>query len=267
LSEAHESQRARPPKADGPSSFGRDTAGFPPLQLSLPGFEGPIELLLRVTERDELDITTVSLVAVTAQYLEHFRAQPWADAIALGDFVATAARLLLLKSRSLLPGRFKADDMPDEGPESDAALLAALRDYRRFREAAAGFDEITGAGARAYPRAAPNPPAVEPRLKAVPVEQLIMLLQQALARFPEAEPEVTLPAQVITVEEKVSELRARLHHLGIIGFLSLAETCRSRLEVVVTFIAILHLIRDGEIEAEQNEPFGEITLATRATTE
>jgi segregation and condensation protein A len=267
LSEEQESQRALPPEADGPVPSGHSSANFPPLQLSLPGFEGPIELLLRVTERDELDITTVSLVEVTAQYLQHFRAQPWADAIALGDFVAAAAKLLLLKSRSLLPGRYRGDDARDEGPESEAELLAALQDYRRYRQAAASFDEIVAAGTRAYPRAAPNPPAGEPKLKSVPVEQLILMLQQALSRFPEPEPEAMLPSQVVSVEEKVSELRTQLHHHGVVGFLSLAEACRTRLEVVVTFIAILHLIRDGEIDAEQSEPFGEITLAARTNAE
>jgi segregation and condensation protein A len=241
-------------------------APLPPLQLSLPGFEGPIELLLRVAERDELDITTVSLVAVTEQYLQHFRAQPWADAVALGDFVATAARLLLLKSRSLLPDRYSADDARDEQAESEVDLLAALEEYRRYRQAAASFDEVSTAGARSFPRVASSPSIIEPKIKSVPVEQLILLLQRALARFPEPEHEVTLPTRTISVEEKVMDLRNRLRRNDVIGFLSLVEDCRSRLEVVVTFIAILHLIRDSEIDALQAEPFGEITLTVRTNT-
>jgi len=237
----------------------------PPLQLSLPGFEGPIELLLRLTERDQLDITTVSLVAVTAQYLQHFRAQPWADAVALGDFVAMAARLLLLKSRSLLPRTGPPTEVEEDEDDDERALLSALSDYRVFRQAAADFDQRASAGGRLFPRIVPNPPEVEPPLKKVPVEQLILVLQRALARFPEPEPMVALPAQTISIEEKVDEIRSRLRRDGIVGFMAVVDRCRSRLEVVVMFIAILHLIRDGEIDASQSEAFGDITLAARAT--
>ena len=255
---------ARPPLVDGPDAS-VEPSPLPALQLSLPGFEGPIDLLLRLTERAELDITTVSLVAVTAQYLQHFRAQPWADAIALGDFVATAARLLLLKSRRLLPGANSAADSGDGAEEDEQALQDALADYRLFRQAAAEFDERAAAGSRLYPRVVPHPPEVEPPLKKVPVEQLILVLQQALSRFPEPETPVALPAQLVSIEEKVDEIRGRLRRDGVVGFMSVVERCRSRLEVVVMFIAILHLIRDGEIEATQPEPFGDITLAAHST--
>jgi segregation and condensation protein A len=265
LAEEQSIGQTRSLSEDGSGFIGPQSAGLPPLQLSLPGFEGPIELLLRVTERDELDITTVSLVAVTAQYLQHFRAQPWADAVALGDFVATAARLLLLKSRSLLPGPPKSPAAEGEDADSELDLLAALQDYRRFRHVATSFDAISFAGAHTYPRVVPNQPVGEPKLKSVPVEQLILLLQQALTRFQEPESVVVLPAQSLSVDEKVADLRDRLRRAGVVGFLTLVEGCRSRLEVVVTFIAILHLIRDAEIEASQLEPFGEITLARAAT--
>lgn len=264
MTEENEIQGARPPVADGPDASAEGSP-LPPLQLSLPGFEGPIDLLLRLTERAELDITTVSLVAVTAQYLQHFRAQPWADAIALGDFVATAARLLLLKSRSLLPGSTTVPPSDDDGAEDEQALKEALADYRLFRHAAAELDERVAAGSRLYPRVVPTQSSeAEPPLKKVPVEQLILMLQQALSRFPEPELPVALPAQLVSIDEKVDEIRSRLRRDGVVGFMSVVQRCRSRLEVVVTFIAILHLIRDGEIEASQAEPFGDITLAAHS---
>ena len=238
-------------------------ATIPPLQLSLPGFEGPIELLLRLTEREQFDITTVSLVEVTSQYLQHFRAQPWADAVALGDFVATGARLLLLKSRSLLH-RPAEDAEEEDAAAEEAELLRALEDYKRYREAAVRFDERAASLGRSFPRAAPAQAFVEPPLQKVPVDQLILALQQALARFPEPEPTVELPAAVVSVADRIGEIRSWLQRQSRVGFLSIVAEARSRLEVVVSFIAVLHLIRDQEIEATQTEPFGEIWLAARA---
>ncbi len=261
MTDAHEHRRARPPGADGPSASYEP----PPLQLSLPGFDGPIELLLRLTERDQFDITTVSLLTVTTQYLQHFQAQPWADAVALGDFVAIAARLLLLKSRRLLPrtGPAAAEDPQDEAEEEE--LLSALNAYQAFRQAAAAFEQRASAGSRLFPRVVPEPPEIELPLKKVPVEQLILVLQQALARFPQPEPAIEIPRQAVSIEEKVDEIRSRLRRDGVVGFLTVIERCRSRLEVVVCFIAVLHLIRDEELIATQSEAFGEIRLAPHAS--
>jgi segregation and condensation protein A len=255
----NEESEARSQQASGPAAS--PAVSLPALQLSLPGFEGPIELLLRLTEREQFDITTISLLEVTATYLEHFRAQPWADAVALGDFVAMGARLLLLKSRSLLPRTQPLEDDEDDSGLEEAELLRALGDYKRYREVAADFNERAAAGGRLYPRAAPAPMSVEPPLQKVPLDQLILALQQALARFPEPEPAIELPVERVTVGERIEEIRGWLRRQPRVGFLSIVGQARTRLEVVVSFIAVLHLIRDQEIEATQPQPFGEIWLS------
>jgi segregation and condensation protein A len=228
------------------------------IQLSLPGFEGTLDLLLRLTEREQVDITAVSLIEVTAQFLRLFYAQAGGNSVALADFVAIAARLLLLKSRRLLPRAGGPVEAAEE--DSDGDLLQAMAEYRLFRELAAQFDERPETVGRLFPRAAPAAPPSEPALQPVPVGQLLVALQQALARLPEPEPTVELPQQIVSVEEMLREVRSALGSGGIVGFIALAGRCKTRLEVVVCFIAVLHLIRDGEIEAVQPEPFGEITL-------
>ena len=245
-----------PSAVGGPSTSQADQT-LRPFQLSLAGFEGPLDLLLRLTEREKLDITTVSLVQVTTQYLAHLRSQTQTDPIALADFVAIGARLLLLKSRSLLP---RTAASGDEQSDDLDELATGMREYALYRAAAAGFDGRTSSVGRLYPRVVPEPPALEPSLKKVPVGRLILLMQEVLSRFEQQEPAIILPAPLLSVADKVEELLLLLQSLREVGFFSLVSGCGSRLEVVITFIAILHLIRDGKIAADQPEPFAEILL-------
>src|SRR3989304_337605 len=108
-----------------------DTQRAPAFQLQLPVFEGPLDLLLYLIEREELDITAVSLVQVTDQYLSYLRSGEQIDATALAEFIAIGARLLYLKSRALLPKPPPAEE-PLEGLAED--LVQRLREYRRFKE-------------------------------------------------------------------------------------------------------------------------------------
>ena len=107
-------------------------------QLRLPVFEGPLDLLLYLIEREELDITAVSLVQVTGQYLSHLRSGEQIDADALAEFIVIGARLIYLKSRALLP-QPQADEEVEELGED---LVQRLREYRRFKEAAGHLKEL-----------------------------------------------------------------------------------------------------------------------------
>lgn len=231
--------------------------GAAPFQLLLPGFEGPLDLLLRLIEREKLDISTISLVQVTEQFLRFLRAQVETDAVALADFVAIAARLLLLKSRSLLPRSV----LVDGGEPDDAAeLVQALREYALFRTAGVAFGERSTSGGRLYPRVAPAPLIAERPLKKLPVEQLLLVMQEVLSRLPEAPPTAVLPPEAVSVADKLAEIVQELRANGVARFFTIVSRCQSRLEVLVSFIAVLHLIRDGVVSADQFEPFGEILL-------
>jgi segregation and condensation protein A len=121
-------------------------------------FEGPLDLLLHLIERDDLDITTVSLVQVTDQYIAALKAGDSIDLRALAEFVAVGARLMLLKSRALLPRtaeQMSADDLEIE--EMAADLTAQLEEYRVFKNAASYLKLLDEAGHRSYVRVAPPP--------------------------------------------------------------------------------------------------------------
>ncbi|MGI8554655.1 MAG: segregation and condensation protein A [Dehalococcoidia bacterium] len=245
----------------------RQSAGLPnahtlssstPFQLSLPGFNGPLELLLHLIEKEHLDITTVSLVQVADQYLSHLRRQDELDPVALADFIAIGARLLLLKSRSLLPQQPR---VVEEGPPLEDELIVALHEYRRIREAAVSLRVRQEAPVRSFVRVAdlpilrPSPPPLRPGS----LDKLALLMRQVLARAVER-PVVALPVQVISVAQQVDYLIAAVDKPGHVTFLNVSARCGSRLEIVVCFIALLHLVKSGTIEALQVEPFGDILL-------
>src|SRR3990170_1663809 len=170
------------------------TTPNPAFQLQLPVFEGPLDLLLYLIEREELDITAVSLAQVADQYLSYLHSGERIDADALAEFIAVGARLLYIKSRALLPRP------PSDGEELEEMgddLVQRLREYRRFKEAAAALRAIEEQGLRAYPRLAPPPSLPLPTgLDGVTLDLLTSSVREVLQRRPEEPPEVVVERQV-----------------------------------------------------------------------
>jgi segregation and condensation protein A len=227
-------------------------------QLRLAVFEGPLDLLLFLIDKEQLDITAISLVQVTDQYLSYLRSADQIDATALAEFIAIGARLLYLKSCALLP----RPPVLEEGDEDIGEdLVRRLREYRRFKEAAGQLREIADRGLHAYPRIAPPAGLPVPTgLDGVTVDLLVKIFQEVLARQPEEEPEVVMPRQLITVEEKVAEILSALRRRDRLSFRTFISACRSRLEVIVSFLAVLELIKALRLRAEQDALFGDISL-------
>ena len=227
-------------------------------QLQLSVFEGPLDLLLYLIEREELDITAVSLVQVTDQYLSFLRSGEQIDAAALAEFIAIGARLLYLKSRALLP-KPPADEEPIEDLAED--LVQRLREYKRFREVALALRDIEEEGRRAYSRLAPPTGVPLPTgLDGVTLDLLLRLFQEALERQPDEEPEGVVERQEVTVEQKVAELSEALRRRRRLSFRTFISACRSRVEVIVAFLAVLELIKGLRLRAEQDKLFGDISL-------
>lgn len=240
------------------------------LTVHLPVFEGPLELLLYLIERRRLDITAVSLAAVAGQYLEHLaelRARGAVDPRAVADFLAVAARLLQLKSRALLPRA--AQDTPDaDGSEPDQAddLVQRLQEYRLFRDAAAELRQLIEAGRACYGRVAAadarllGPAPLEP----VPPEMLARAMRRVLERL--RPPGEELPVEEdYRVADKITLLRSELVQAGRLALSALLARCACRLEAVVTFLAVLELLKLGQVSAQQEGLFGEIWLSPLAT--
>ncbi|MBC7236533.1 MAG: segregation/condensation protein A [Chloroflexi bacterium] len=232
-------------------------------QVSLDIFEGPLDLLLRLIEREELDITRISLALVADQYLAHLDQVRHASAASLADFLLIAARLLVIKSRVLLPRPEEPEEEEEEDWESD--LVDQLREYKRFKEAAAWLRQIEEAGRRAYPRVAP-PPRLEPRLQPgeASIEELLAALKRVLdARAPTPPVDGIVSPMTVHLADCIAAILSRVRRARRVRFSFLMRTARSRLEIVVTFLALLELIKQQQVRATQERPFGEIYIERR----
>jgi segregation and condensation protein A len=227
-------------------------------QLRLPVFEGPLDLLLYLIEREELEITAVSLVQVTDQYLSYLHSGDQIDAAALAEFIAIGARLLYLKSRALLP-RSPAEEQAEEDLGED--LVQRLREYRRFKEVAGSLREMEELGLRAYPRLFPPTDVPLPTgLDGVTLDLLAGIVREVLDRQPEEEIEGVVHRQEVSVEDKARELSEALRRRKRVSFRAFISACRSRLEIIVAFLAVLELIKGLRLRAEQDVLFGDISL-------
>lgn len=245
-----------------------------PCEIELPVFHGPLDLLLHLIEREELDISVISLAQVTEQYLSYLARLEELEAGVLADFLMVAARLIWIKSRLLLPappmgepasgdGRSPSalalEEM--EGEDPGEALARQLRAYRRFKEAANWLREREQLGLRAYVRIASMP--TMPRrldLSGVSAADLLIAMQRMLAEKPPLAAGNDMPPLLITIYEKISLVGRWLRTQAVVRFRSLLEQAANRVEVVVTLLAVLELIKRQQIIAEQPQLFGEILI-------
>ncbi len=233
-------------------------------ELKLSVFQGPLDLLLDLIEREELDITAVSLAQVTDQYWAHLRSVEGQDAEALAEFIVVGARLLYIKSRALLP-ELRPREREGEKKDAGEALAQMLVEYKRFREAAGAFRDLEEQGRRAYPRLGPpsKDMLLPPGLKGVTLEGLLNIFEEALNRQPAEPEEGAIERQAVTVEEKMTAVMAAVASgFGRVSFRALIETCTSRIEVIVVFLAILELIKAGQLVARQRARFRDIMMIT-----
>jgi len=232
-------------------------------EITLPVFQGPLDLLLHLIERDDLDITAVSLVVVTDQYLNAIRTSEGFDPGALAEFVAIGAKLIYLKSKALLP-RPPADSGEDiEDDDVGRELVDLLREYKRFAEIAGMLGERQEAGLRIYTRLAPPPAMPEGTgLSNVTMERLQAIMIEVLTKKPvEARPRAVLQRDTtMTLVARIAEFRERLRKRGKFSFRRAIMECTTRLEVVVSFMAILELLKSGEADAQQAEAWGDIEV-------
>lgn len=236
-------------------------------QIDIPIFNGPLDLLLHLIERQELDITAISLVTITEQYLEQVERLKENKMEQLIDFLVIGARLVLIKSRALLPETAVIIEGEDEEEDPAEALVRQLKLYKRFKHAAAWFGSREAAGLRTYLRVAP-PPKLEARLdlSGVTIDRIIAALHDALARQEEREGSVAIvQPRRITIEGQINKLR-RWTREGSTSFefRQLFSAASSRIEVSITLLAVLELIKRHEIVVFQEELFGPIFIQRNA---
>jgi segregation and condensation protein A len=238
-----------------------------PYEVKLAVFEGPLDLLLHLIEREELDITKVSLAQVTDQYLEYISLLEEINAEILADFLVVAAKLLLMKSEMLLPRppRAPGEEEEDIGDE----LARQLIEYKKFKEAALELRQREEMGLRAYVRVAPPPKLERPLdLRDVSLTDLVEAVQRALdVRPPLPSVSKVVTPFTITVAEKMALIEEKLERHQRVSFNRLLAQAASRLEIIVTFMAVLELIKLKGIEVQQERLFGEIFILSPLITE
>ncbi|KPL20736.1 MAG: hypothetical protein AMJ93_11205 [Anaerolineae bacterium SM23_84] len=240
-----------------------------PYCVTLDVFEGPLDLLLHLIEQRELDITKVSLASVTDQYLEYIQHIERIRVEHLAEFLVVAAKLLLIKSRALLPAPpvSEAEEEEDLGEElarqlREYELARQLREYKKFKELARQLGRREEEGLRAYVRIAPVPEVErELDLTDVTLDDLVAAVREALAERPRSEPAGLVVTRVtISIADKIRDLEARLAQEASFSFTRMLGNATSRTEIIVTFLALLELIKGRGVQVRQERLFGEILV-------
>tara|TARA_B100001750_G_C15517378_1_gene608389 strand:- start:187 stop:957 length:771 start_codon:yes stop_codon:yes gene_type:complete len=239
--------------------------GTEAIQIQLPLFEGPLDLLLRLLQRQDLDITEISLLQVADQYLEAVHAREITNAKELAEFVSIGARLIQMKSRALLPEKNEPneEDYFEEDPAHEGLdLVAMLREYQRFQSVATELGERQKAGLRAFPKGGPTEKVVPPAgLTDITMSALTEIMASVLARPKKARKESIVQRRTVTLAAQVDLLKAQLVEQPQLSFRATLEQCLTRLEIVMTFLALLELLKLGVCEVVQEQHFGDITIA------
>jgi segregation and condensation protein A len=233
-----------------------------PYSIDLPVFAGPLDLLLHLIDRQELDITAVSLAHVTAQYLAQIELLKQDRMEELIDFLVIGARLALIKSRALLPQEPVIGEDGKEEEDPAEALVRQLLRYRQFKQAAKFLQQREQDGLRTYLRVAP-PPKLESKLdlSGVSVEVLMSAVRAALERTTSLEESVSVARpRTMTIQGQIERLRYRVRSGTAVPFETLMSDGAGRSEIAVTLLAVLELIKRREILAAQETMFGPIVI-------
>lgn len=238
-----------------------------PIRLEV--FEGPLDLLLFLIRKNEVDIHDIPIETVTRQYLAILRGQEKGNLELAGDFFVMAATLMYIKSRMLLPAAERKEDesVGDEsGQDPRWALVQQLIQYKRVKETAGLLRHLIDERQGLLPREvhAPNPEDLPPRPVA-PTDRIELwnAFNLILRRLAERIQPGDITGEIVTVSDRMELILGRLNHEGSFTFTSLLPERPSIPMLVSTFLACLELARLGHLELTQDDPFGEI-LCQRA---
>jgi segregation and condensation protein A len=232
-------------------------------KVQLDVFEGPLDLLLYLIKKDEVDIYNIPIERVTKQYMEYLSLMKLLDLNIAGEFIVMAATLMMIKSRILLP----VDERPDLEDEEDDPrweLVKQLVEYKKFKEAAAHLQQREYFQENIFTRGSDSGLVVEPDagvgLGDVSLFDLISAFNEALKKI-KVDDFGEIYDEKFTVVDKIEFVLGTVRDKGKATFSSLFEKAASRNEIVCTFLAILELIRLRQLVAQQDGDFGEIVIA------
>lgn len=224
------------------------------LEIILEAFEGPLDLLLYLIKKQNLDVLNIPIAEITRQYMEYVELMKHVHLELAGEYLVMAAMLAEIKSRMLLPRPI------EEGQEEDprAELVRRLQEYEQFKKAALDIDNLPQVGRDIFPvtsvyinkNISKTPPAVE-------IKDILLALQDVVKRG-ELFTHHHVKKEALSVREKMGKILTRLSKDSFVEFANLFEVIEGRRGIVVSFLAILELLKESLIELVQNEPFGPI---------
>jgi segregation and condensation protein A len=232
-------------------------------------FEGPLDLLLYLIKKEEVDIYEVNLTKLATQFIEYIDTMRLLDLEIAGEFLVMASTLMYIKSRELLPVEQQVQvEGEDEGEDPRWELIRQLVEYKKFKDAAAQLQTLETAQENTFPRL-PIKPVFEEERAPVKVEvsifDLLNAVNTVLQRFTKRDDGRDIFEDKWTVSEKIEQVMKSISERGKVTFTELFAQAASRSEVVCTFLAVLELIRLKQLVCAQAEPFAEIEVrAARA---
>lgn len=231
------------------------------LEVFLEAFEGPLDLLLYLIRKQNIDILDVPVAEITRQYMGYVELMKTVRLELAAEYLVMAAMLAEIKSRMLLP---RSTVVEDEEHDPRAELIRRLQEYERFKAAAEGIDTLKRVGRDLYVPKLDAPQAkVRKLLPEVSLEELLMSMADVLRRSDMFESH-QVSREALSTRERMSQVLERLRGGGFVPFVELFTAEEGKLGVVVTFMAILELVKEQLIELVQNDAFAAIHVRVRA---
>lgn len=246
------------------------------IPVKLPIFEGPLDLLLHLIESNKIDIYDIPIVMITDQYMEYIRAMETRDLNTMSEFLVMAATLLEIKARLLLPA-----EVDEEGEEIDprAELVERLLEYKMYKYMACELKDRQSLAAKVLYKEATIPKEVASYIEPVDLEELVgdltlqklnEIFKSILRRQEEKIDPVRskfgdIEREEVSLEEKMSSVESYLKEHRRFSFRTLLEkeAKKSKIHVIVTFLAVLELMKVGRLTVQQEETFGEILIESK----
>jgi len=227
-------------------------------KVKLEVFEGPLDLLLYLIKKSEIDVYDIPIASITEQYLEYIELMRMLDLNIAGEFLVMAATLIHIKSKMLLPLEEK-EIVPEAEEDPREELVRRLLEYKRFKEAAGVLQDLEGRRKEMFTRSTLFEEGPEERFFEASLFDLITALTRVLKDVPK-EVFQEIVKDEFTVEQKVHDLLHMLIERPILYLTELFKGSKGKLEIIATFLAVLELIRLKEIVMVQRESFGEIEI-------
>jgi segregation and condensation protein A len=219
-------------------------------KIALPLFEGPLELLLHLIKQNKIDIYDIPIALITKQYLDYLEFMKELDLEIASEFLVMAATLIYIKSCMLLP---KNEQTMEEDPRQE--LVEQLIEYQKFKEASLTLKERYQVWSLAFPRKTCK--ENEFLVQEINIFDLFTALKRILDR---PEPKIYMPEETIKIEDKIKQILNTLQKRKTLNFEELFLPGTSKLEIIITFLALLELLKLKAVQAFQEKPFDKIKI-------